>query len=300
MLRSGIPARERTLSSIAANLPAAVVAALEAGSADPGTRATTAAAGIPWSSIAWGDPADRPLLLIHGVSASARIWWRVGPALAATGRRVSAVDLPGHGRTGHWLRHHRFRDAAVDLAGWIRAAGLASTGLQVVGHSYGAMTAAALPGAGIRPATLVLLDPPAVPLDQMVQMAGDLSERPNPQVAEAAAILAAANPRWPTGDVEAKAEALVQLEVEAARAILTENGDWDGGLAELRDPASSGIPTWIIRGDPEAGGLIPDARLPALEAAVGAGHLITLIGAPHAPQRTHATELVAALLRALG
>ena len=61
----------------------------------PGEPSTTLAAGIPFASIAWGDPADRPLVLIHGVTASSRIWWRVGPALAATGRRVVAVDLPG-------------------------------------------------------------------------------------------------------------------------------------------------------------------------------------------------------------
>ena len=84
-------------------------------------------------------------MLIHGVTASARIWWRVGPALAATGRRVVAPDLPGHGLTGHWTGHHRFRDNAADVAAWIRAAGLDVPDLQVVGHSWGAMTAAALP-----------------------------------------------------------------------------------------------------------------------------------------------------------
>ena len=60
-----------------------------------GSRFTTTAAGIPFSALTWGDPADRPLVLIHGVTASARIWWRVGPALAATGRRVVAVDQAG-------------------------------------------------------------------------------------------------------------------------------------------------------------------------------------------------------------
>lgn len=288
------------MTSTASDLPAPVVLALETVTPDPGTRATTVAAGIPWSSIGWGDPDDRPLLLIHGVTASARIWWRVGPALAATGRRVTAVDLPGHGQTGNWLGHHRFRDNAIDLAAWIHEAGLVSTRLQIVGHSYGAMTAAALPRTGIRPATLVLLDPPAVPLARIAQMASDPSEQPNRDMAEAIATLMALNPDWSAGDVEAKAEGLVQLDLDAARAILLENGDWDGGLADLEDPAASGIPTWIVRGDPIVGGLLPDANLPALTAMVGADHVITLFGAPHAPQRTHAKALVAALLRALG
>jgi pimeloyl-ACP methyl ester carboxylesterase len=288
------------VTSSSSDLPAAVVAALETATPEPGTRATTLAAGIPWSSIGWGDPDGRPLLLIHGVTASARIWWRVGPALAATGRRVIAVDLPGHGQTGNWLGHHRFRDNATDLAGWINQAGLVSTRLQIVGHSYGAMTAAALPRAGIRPATLVLLDPPAMPLAQLAQMARDPSEQPERDMAKAIASLMAFNPDWSAGDVQAKAEGLVQFDLDAARAILLQNGDWDGGLADLADPAAGGIPTWIVRGDPSVGGLLPDVHLAALAAIVGADHVITLIGTPHAPQRTHAKALVAALLRALG
>ncbi len=281
------------------DLPAAVIKALESPTPDPGTRATTVAAGIPFSSIQWGDPGDRPLLLIHGVTASARIWWRIGPALAASGRRVVAVDLPGHGETGHWLGHHRFRDNAKDVAAWIHEAGLATRDLQVVGHSWGAMTAAALPLAGIRPATLVLLDPPAIPLALMTEMADDPSEQMYRDMAEAIAQLTTANPAWPVGDIEAKAEALVQLDIEAVRAVLLDNGDWDGGLADMAEPAAAGIPIWIVRADPTAGGLLPDARLPAFAALLGADHVITIRDAPHAPQRTHPAAATRALLRAL-
>ena len=136
-------------------LPDGVAAALA--NPNAGVRITVQAGGMPWSALVWGDPADRPLLLIHGVTASAAVWWRVGPALAVTGRRVTAVDQAGHGRTGRWQGHHRFRDNAADLAGFIRAAGLDRPELQVIGHSWGAVSAAALPIAGIRPATLVVL-----------------------------------------------------------------------------------------------------------------------------------------------
>src|SRR6187551_4071060 len=133
-------------------LPAPVAAALEA--PDPGERITVEAAGIPWSALTWGRSDARPLLLIHGVTSSAAVWWRVGPALAATGRRVVAVDQAGHGLTGHWQGHHRFRDNAGDLAAWIRAAGLDVPEAQIVGHSWGGMTAAALPINMIMHATL--------------------------------------------------------------------------------------------------------------------------------------------------
>jgi pimeloyl-ACP methyl ester carboxylesterase len=287
------------LTATRPELPAAVGTALASPVLDPGVRSTTVAASIPFSAITWGPPDGRPLVLLHGVTASAQIWWRVGPALAATGRRVVAVDLPGHGLTGNWRGHHRFRDNATDVAAWIRAAGLATAELQVVGHSWGAMTAAALPRAGVRPATLVLLDPPAVSHARISEMASDPSEEPDRDRAKAIARLTAANPDWSMGDVEAKADALVQLDVAAARAVLLDNGDWDGGLADLADPSSAGIDTWVVRADPVAGGFLPDDQVPALEAIVGAGRMITLVGAPHAPQRTHAAETVGALLLAL-
>ncbi|WP_067177374.1 alpha/beta fold hydrolase [Microtetraspora niveoalba] len=44
----------------------------------------------------WGS-GDRVAVLIHGIMADSRCWWRVGPALAERGYRVVAVDLPGHG-----------------------------------------------------------------------------------------------------------------------------------------------------------------------------------------------------------
>jgi pimeloyl-ACP methyl ester carboxylesterase len=260
----------------------------------------TVAAGIPFSSLAWGDPSGRPLVLIHGITASARIWWRVGPALAASGRHVVAPDLPGHGQTGHWTGHHRFRDNAADVAGWIRATGLDVADLQVVGHSWGGMTSAALPVAGVRPATLVLLDPPAIPFAYISQLASDPSEVSYPDLDTAIRELARLNPSWPPEDVRAKAEALTELEIEAARAVLLENGDWDGGLGDVSDPAADGIPIWLIRGDPATGGLMPDAALPGFAARIGEDHIVTLAGAPHAPQRTHPAELTAALLRVLG
>jgi pimeloyl-ACP methyl ester carboxylesterase len=282
------------------DLPPAVARALETAGEVSGDRATTTAAGIPFASIAWGRPAARPLVLIHGVTASSAVWWRLGPALAASGRRVVAVDLPGHGRTGHWAGHHRFRDNAADVAAWLRAAGLDVPEVQIVGHSWGAMTAAALPVSGIRPATLVLLDPPALPHGIISLMASDPSEQAYPDVATATRAVSAANPVWSPGDVAAKAEALVQVDIDAARAVLLDNGDFDGGLADISDPAADGIPIWLIRGDPATGGLLPDAVIPAFAARLGADHIITLDGAPHSPQRTHPGATTAALLRALG
>ena len=238
-------------SVIDTDLPEPVAAALQTPTA--GERSSVEAAGIPWSALSWGDPATRPLLLIHGVTSSAAIWWRVGPALAATGRRVVAVDLPGHGRTGHWRGHHRFRENAADVAAFIRAAGLERDDLQIVGHSYGAMTAAALPvAAGIRPVTLVLLDPPALTYTVLAAQEAQSDEGTYTGLDEAITAVRAMYPEWNAGDVRAKAESMTELNEAAARSILLENGDWDAGLADLADPAAADIPVWVIRGEPSS------------------------------------------------
>jgi pimeloyl-ACP methyl ester carboxylesterase len=282
---------------IETSLPGPVAAALESPAA--GERIVVPAAGIHFSALVWGEASARPLLLIHGVTASAAIWWRIGPALAATGRRVVAVDLPGHGLTGNWQGHFRFRDNAADVAAFAREAGLVRDDLQVVGHSWGAMTAAALPAVGLRPATVVLLDPPALPLAIIGGLVEGEVGRENPTIDEAVAALRADNPAWIEGDVRAKAEAMTQVDEAAARSVLLDNGDWDGGLADLADPAAAGIPTWLIRGDPAFGGYISDAAVPAFAALIGADHVITIEGGPHTPQRTHPVETTAAFIRAL-
>lgn len=265
----------------------------------PPAESTIVARGIPFHVLTWGAADARPVLLLHGVTSSARTWWRVGPALAAAGFRVVAPDLPGHGGTRRWLGHHRFRDNAADLIELVRAARLERPDLRIVGHSWGGMTAAAMPAAGLVPAELVLLDPPAVPLAAIAAMLEDPVEGAFDDVDEAVEVIGGLHPTWPYGDVVAKAEGLTQFDEAAVRAILTQNGDWDGGLGALADPAADGIPVWLVRGDPRVGGYVPDALVPEFAARLGAERIITIAGAPHSPQRTHPEALVLALLRAL-
>ena len=90
----------------------------------PGRTRLVEAAGYSWHIVEWGEPDDPPILLVHGVTSNSETFWRVGPCVAAAGRRVIAVDLPGHGRTGGWRGRHRWIETATDLAGFIRAAEL--------------------------------------------------------------------------------------------------------------------------------------------------------------------------------
>jgi len=264
----------------------------------PGVRVTMVGAGVPITALTWGEAGDRPLVLIHGVTASAEIWWRVGPALAATGRRVVAVDLPGHGHTGHWSGRSLFRQTAADLADALRGAGLATPDLQVVAHSWGAMVSTCLPSVGIRPATLVLLDPPTISLGQIGREMAEEQAR-MAGVTDPVAAIRAARPDWMEGDVEAAGHALLEVDLAAAVGLLLSNGDWDSGLVELAGSAAAGIDVRVVRGDPATGGRTPDEAAATFAERYGADHVITIPGAPHSPQPTHASETVDALLRCL-
>ncbi len=293
-----LPDLPEPIRATAADLPPAVAAAL----AVPGEprRSVVEAAGIPFAIAEWGDPADPPLLLIHGITSSSASWWRLAPALAAAGFRVAAPDQAGHGRTRTWTGHHRFADTAADMAALVRAMGLDRPDLSIVGHSWGAVAAAWLPAGGIRPRRLVLLDPPAVPRDVMEMMVVDPVERRYADIDEARRVSGAANPAWAARDVQAKAEGLTQFDEEAVRAVLLDNGDWDGGLAGLHEPAARDIELWVVRGDPAGGSLLPDAALPAFAARIGPSRILTVADAPHSPHRTRPEATTLALLRALG
>jgi pimeloyl-ACP methyl ester carboxylesterase len=242
------------------------------------------------------------MLLIHGVTSDSGTFWRVGPALAAAGRRVVAIDLPGHGRTGDWRGRHGFVETAADVTAVVRALGLdAAPDLAVLGHSWGGLVAAALPAAGLTPKTLILVDPPSLPMEGLLALTRDPEEQPigSHEAEEATAALAAAHPDWHEGDARAKAEGRTRYDREAVRAVLLDNGTWDAGLSHLKHPAAREADVWLIRGEWGKGGLIPDAALPELHRRLGVDHVVTIPGAPHSPQRTHIEATVAAILRAL-
>ncbi|HLX34798.1 MAG TPA: alpha/beta hydrolase [Candidatus Limnocylindrales bacterium] len=290
------------VTATASDLPTAVAAALRhqrMADAPPGERGTVTAAGHDWATLTWGDPYRSPLLFVHGVTSEAAIFWRLAPAVAAAGWRVVAVDLPGHGGTGQWRARHRFAETALDLAAFIRTAALDVPELAVLGHSWGGMIVAALPAAGIRPRSLILLDPPHLGLDALELMTKDPSEQRYASIADAHARVHAMNPSWSDGDVEAKARGLTRFDVDGVLAVLLENGPWDAGLRSLDVPAAAGIPVWYIRGELHAGGLIPEAALPELAARAGADHVLTIAGGPHSPMRTHPEATTLAVLRAL-
>jgi pimeloyl-ACP methyl ester carboxylesterase len=300
MTTDATPAREPRvrLAATAADLPVSVAAALAAPVA--GSAGWVDAGDTRWATVSWGRPADPPVLLMHGVTSNAGIWWRVAPSLAAAGYHVIAIDMPGHGKTQAWHGRHQFAETAADVAGFISAAGLDRADLAVIGHSWGAMVAARLPGVGLSPRVIVLLDPPGLTVAQFEVFIQDPSEQLYPTVEEAAAAMRKANPTWTDGDIAAKARGLTEFNPDAVLAVLLENGDWDAAMSGARDARAAGVPVWIVRGEWDSGCFIPDALVPKLESVFSREHVITIRGAPHSAQRTHPEATLVALLRALG
>lgn len=102
------------------------------------------------SALQWGDPAEPPLLALHGWLDNAASFSRLAPLLAAHWR-VVALDLPGHGGSAHSsarARRYHIVDQVDNVLDFADALGLDR--FDLLGHSLGAgiasLTAAAAPG----------------------------------------------------------------------------------------------------------------------------------------------------------
>jgi len=130
-------------------------------------------------------------------------------------------------------------------------------------------------------------------------MVDDPIERHYDDLDEAIAIVGRLNPTWPYGDVLAKAEGLTQFDPDAVLAILTENGDWDGGLAGLAEPAARNAVVRVVRGEVATGGLLADPAAELYAARLGPANVVTIAGGSHSPMRQQIEATVVALVRAL-
>lgn len=96
-----------------------------------------AAEGCPIAVRRLGDPAAHPIMLIHGGGGHAGWWLDAAPLLART-RYVIAVELSGHGDSGH-RESYAPELWAREIALVIKTLGLGAS--DVVGHSMGGLVA---------------------------------------------------------------------------------------------------------------------------------------------------------------
>jgi len=108
--------------------------------------------------LAWGDPSQQGIVLVHGGGAHAHWWDHIAPLLGQD-RRVVAIDLSGHGDSG--------RRDVYSLDAWAReilavAADAGITGPPIViGHSMGGFVTLRLASRyGPKIAGAVIIDSP--------------------------------------------------------------------------------------------------------------------------------------------
>ena len=99
------------------------------------------AAGPALAARAWGPASGRRVLALHGWLDNAATFDLIGPSLGAAGLRVVALDLPGHGLSGH-----KSADAGYAFVDWAYDVDRAAVALGwdrfcLLGHSLGAAVA---------------------------------------------------------------------------------------------------------------------------------------------------------------
>lgn len=92
--------------------------------------------GITLAYVEMGDPAGRPLLLVHGYTDSSRSWSLAAPFLA-DGRRLIVVDLRGHGTSTAPRAGYSVSDMVQDLRLFLDYLRIGR--VDFVGHSLGSM-----------------------------------------------------------------------------------------------------------------------------------------------------------------
>jgi pimeloyl-ACP methyl ester carboxylesterase len=165
--------------------------------------------------------------LLHGVTSSRATWWRVGPALAAAGWDVTAVDLAGHGDGPRLPADKADVGTLVEAAVPLLPAGLTC----LVGHSLGAVVALSVaarhPGAA---RGLVLEEPPGTAGGDAAQVADSIEAGALAVRADRQAFwhhVRQANPAWADADVEGSVAALEATDTGTIARALRSGQGWD-------------------------------------------------------------------------
>jgi len=196
-------------------------------------------------------------------------WWRIGPALAARGWDVTALDLAAHG--GNRLDRPLDVDALLDSVA-TRAPGPVEL---LVGHSMGAATAAAL--AGRQPAyarALVLEDPPGGRADRGEELARGVERDAATDRETLLARSRREHPTWAAEDVEYDVVGIEEADVASVAGGLRSGlGGWDAPalVAAVRAPV-------LLLAATDGESALTDAARDGVRAALPAGRFVELPG----------------------
>jgi len=208
---------------------------------------------------------------LHGLTGSARTWWRVGPWFAENGWRAVAVDLRGHGASPGMLGDEGLGDLAADVRETVTD--LLGSGARVdvlLGHSLGALTAMKLcedrPNLARR---LVLEDPPSGGNDpsetarEVEEGASRAREDPRTLARE----MLSENPSWAEEDATNNVAGLRDCDAGALARFRRDGLRWD--LVALAGAVP--VPVLLLLGDEVLGSALPASERAAVAGALRRG-----------------------------
>lgn len=236
---------------------------------------------------------ERPALAIHCALAHSGAWEGV---MARLGDRITltAFDLPGHGRSGDWDGQTDFARLSVQIA-----ASFVERPLDLIGHSFGAVTALRLAVAAPEAVrTLTLIEPvlfAAVAGTDVAREQHERMEEYDRALAEGRSADAARafTAQWGTGaDWDAMGAESRQALVDRIDLIAASDPalfDDTGRILRANGLEGLDLPVLIIRGDRSPP--IIAAVAEALAARMSDVGIATIPGAGHMAPLTHAAQV---------
>lgn len=237
---------------------------------------------VALTTTVWGDGPRRALVL-HGLTSSGAIWWRVAEELAGIGYTVVAPDLRAHGTspTGDDLTIDSYRDDVLALGGgWDL----------LIGHSLGGAIAASVMAAEPTFAGSVVLEDPAVDSAETARLLADSPPQTDNPTIEA---VAAEHPDWHERDVELKVQALLQCGAEAPARTMEDASPWNLWPEIL----GIQVPTLLLAADPEQGSLVSAELGDAAQQRNDLIDFVLLEGAGHSMHRDSYDQFMALIHR---
>lgn len=207
--------------------------------------------------------AGPPLVLLHGVMGRWQGWLSIMPDLTLRWR-LSALDLRGHGRSGHTPGAYRISDYARDVVAFLR--GQTDEPAVLVGHSLGAIIAIAAAAAAPEAVRAVVLeDPPLAafrherlrdrPEYARFSASRDLAAS-GQTVEELIASLASAQPGQDPVALRSRAVSLSRLDPDVVTHVIEDRAKEGYDLDALLQRIT--CPVLLLQGNPAHGGALAD------------------------------------------
>lgn len=198
------------------------------------------------------------IVLVHGICGNLGTWAMILPALAATGRPVAAIDLPGHGLSTKALRSGSLEELSATLLDYIDAIGIERAHL--VGHSMGGAvcldSARRSPG---RVRSLTLLAPAGLGPPPNLPWVERLIHARSPEDLTEVLQESVGDPRLISPEIVADVLGCLRMDGATAALSLIVDTVFKSGLpdASLRE-AVGRVPTLVVWGDADTVNPPPD------------------------------------------